>query len=150
MKTDFKSYLRKDVIFTLDGKKKHPCLKELIEKAAERIHMEYDALAEAVWKREKQMTTAVGQGLGIPHIRVHGLYDATVLIGVCSKPIKDYKSVDGEPVSLIVFIVGPDDDQENYLKLLGSISKRLKDKKVIDDINENIDKPLNILKILKG
>ena len=83
---------------------------------------------------EKWMTTGVGNGLALPHIRVAGFPAPLVIVGRCTNPITDYRTLDNEPVRLIVFLAADEKDQESYLKILGSISVKLKDKALMDEI----------------
>jgi PTS system nitrogen regulatory IIA component len=94
------------------------------------------------------MTTGVGGGLALPHIRVAGFPSPVIVIGLCKTPIQDYKSLDDVPVQMIVFIAADEEDQEGYLKLLGSVSGSLKDRSVIGKImaaKENADEVLKLL-----
>ena len=71
-----------------------------------------------------------------------------IVIGLCRTPVTDYKSLDNEPVQMIVFIAADERDQEGYLKLLGSVSASLKDRSVIAKIMENKDNPAEVLRLL--
>ena len=72
-----------------------------------------------------------------------------ILIGVCANPIADYETQDGEPVRVIVFIAADDADQEGYLSLLSSVSGKMRNRELIEEILENITKPAQILKLLQ-
>ena len=109
-------------------------LEEIISYATTRCTLDDTQLREAIWKREKMMTTGIGNGLALPHIRVAGFPAPLVIIGLCQKPITDYRTLDNEPVRLIVFLAADEKDQEAYLKILGSISVTLKDKETMAEI----------------
>lgn len=149
MKSDFTEYLSPEAVIKLDGKNKREVLEEIVTYAATKSFAEKSQLLEAVWKREKMMTTGVGQGLALPHVRVPGFGEPVVAIGICANPVKDYKSLDNEPIRLIVFLAAPDADQDTYLKLLGSISYKLKNKDTVKKIIELIDSPDEIYALLK-
>ncbi len=136
MKPEFAKFLAPESIIQLEGATKKAVLDEIIDFAATKCTMDHDQLREAVWKREKMMTTGVGQGLALPHIRVPGFPQPLVIIGICKTPISDYKSLDNEPIKLVVFIAADENDQEAYLKLLGSVSFKLKDASVVASILE--------------
>jgi mannitol/fructose-specific phosphotransferase system IIA component (Ntr-type) len=95
------------------------------------------------------MPTGVGQGLGLPHIRVERMDKPVILIGVCANEITDYETQDGQPVRLIVFIAADDADQEGYLSLLSSVSSKMRNAELINQIIENMTKPAQILKLLQ-
>ena len=134
MKAEFTKYLHPDAILLLQGENKKSVLEEIIIYATTRCTMNESQLREAIWKREKMMTTGVGSGLALPHIRVSNFPSPLVIVGVCKNPITDYKSLDNGPVQLIVFLAADEKDQESYLKILGSMSGKLKDKAIVEAI----------------
>ncbi len=134
MKSEFVKYLQPDSILLLEGETKKSVLEEIITYATTRCTLDDTQLREAIWKREKMMTTGIGNGLALPHIRVAGFPAPLVIIGLCQKPITDYRTLDNEPVRLIVFLAADEKDQEAYLKILGSISVTLKDKETMAEI----------------
>ncbi len=134
MKSEFVNYLQPDAILLLEGKTKKEILEEIITYATTRCTLDDIQLREAIWKREKMMTTGIGNGLALPHIRVAGFPAPLVIVGRCSNPITDYRTLDNEPVRLVVFLAADEKDQDAYLKILGSISVKLKDKALMDEI----------------
>jgi len=149
-KNRFTKYLDKDSVLVLKGGNKREVLDELIRVAAERSHLSYDTIKELTWKREKMMTTGVGGGLALPHIRLEVLPNPVVICGICEKSISDYGTQDGQPVRVIMYIMAPARNQEAYLELLGSVSSRLKDEELLKEIIDNITRPSQVLRILKS
>jgi PTS system nitrogen regulatory IIA component len=150
MKTDFLSYISLDSIHVLEGRNKREVLEEIITHASLLCqHIERDQLSEVVWKRENMMTTAIGAGLALPHVRIHGFGEPIILVGVCKNEVEDYKSINDEMVRMMVFIAASDEEQDNYLKLLSSISSKLKDPEVIEEIIACKGNAKKILRILK-
>jgi len=149
MDTAYTKYLSKDSILILEGQNKREVLNEILNAAEKISPISRDIMDKSIWQREKMMTTGIGHHLGLPHIRHPKLGDPILFIGICKNEISDYASVDNLPVRVIVFLAAPEGDQENYLKLLGSISSKFRDESVINEILENIEKPSKILTILK-
>jgi len=149
MKNSFTKYVDKDTILVLDGKTKFDVLDKLITCAADKSKVDRDIIMRATWKREKMMTTGVGFGLALPHIRLTGIPEPVVLVGLCKEPIVDYQSQDDQPIRVLVFIVAPEGNQEDYLQLLGSISRKLRNAEMIGEIVDNIARPSQVLRILK-
>ncbi len=149
MKNRFTKFLEKDSVMILEGTTKREVLEELISMATIKTSLDVEVLRELTWKREKMMTTGVGHSLALPHIRVDGIGTPVVLCGVCKNPIEDYGSQDNEPVQIIIYLVGSSSNQEAYLELLGSISRKLRTPGIIEDILENITRPSQILRVLK-
>ena len=140
MKSEFVHYLQPDAVLMLEGKTKKEVLEEIITYATTRCTLDDIQLREAIWKREKMMTTGIGNGLALPHIRVAGFPSPLVIVGLCQNPITDYRTLDNEPVRLIVFLAADEKDQEAYLKILGSISVKLKEKALMEEILAATDK----------
>lgn len=80
----------------------------------------------AVFAREQESTTAVGEGIAIPHaktdaVKAPGLAAMTVPDGV------DYDSPDGEPSNLIFLIAAPNTKENVHLEVLSRLSTLLMD-----------------------
>ena len=133
----------------MNGEDKKTVFDQLVAQVADLAHLDRDMVSRLVWKRENMMPTGVGQGLGLPHIRVERMDKPVILIGVCANEITDYETQDGQPVRLIVFIAADDADQEGYLSLLSSVSSKMCNAELINQIIENMTKPAQILKLLQ-
>ena len=145
MKYDFIQFVTKDSVMSLDGRTKLEVMDQLITRAADLTKLNRDVIFRLTWKREQMMTTGVGGMLALPHIRVNDITRPYVIIGVCETPIEDYQSQDDQPVRVIVFTVAPDENQEAYLQLLGSISRKLRNSKLIGELVECAGNPAAIL-----
>ena len=148
-KVSFGKILTKDSIVVLHAEDKKTAFDQLVAKVSDLAHLDRDVVSRLVWKRENMMPTGVGQGLGLPHIRVERMDAPVIVIGVCANAITDYQTQDGEPVRGIVFIAADDADQEGYLSLLSSVSSKMRNADLIAEILENITKPAQILKLLQ-
>ena len=80
--------------------------------------------ADAVWARELQRSTGIGEGLAVPHGRCPALRKVVAAVGWTPTPI-DFKAADGKPVQLIVLIVSPPEDTSAHVQALGAISRVL-------------------------
>ena len=149
MKYDFTQYVTKDSVMALDGRNKLEVMDQLITRAADLTKLSRDVIFRLTWKREQMMTTGVGGMLALPHIRVNDINHPYVIIGVCENPIEDYQGQDDQPVRVIVFTVAPDEHQEAYLQLLSSISRRLRNPALIEELIANVSAPAQILDIIK-
>ena len=149
MKLTFTKLISKESILILNGNTKREVIDSLISEAAKQSKVDRNVIMRMVWNREKMMTTGVGFALALPHIRISEIPKPIILAGVCKNPIKDYESHDEQPIRVVIFIIAPDQNQEMYLQLLGSISRKLRHAEIINEIIENISRPSTILRILK-
>jgi len=85
-----------------------------------------EALLRQVFSRETLMSTGIGLGIGVPHVRMDGVEDIVMAFGICQRPIQDYVSLDDEPIRLICLIAAHSDQHSKHIKLLASIARRLK------------------------
>ena len=149
MKNDFSKYVDKDSVMTLVGKTKLEVMDQLISRAADLTKLNRDLIFRLVWKREQMMTTGVGGMLALPHIRINDILHPFVIVGVCENPIEDYHGQDDQPVRVIVFTVAPDENQEAYLQLLSSISRRLRNPKLIEQMIGTVGNTVDLLAVVK-
>ena len=80
----------------------------------------YTALAE----REKSASTGLGGGVAIPHARFKGLTDFVVFVLVAPKGV-DFESLDKRKVQLFFVVLAPEENVNEHLKILASISRTL-------------------------
>ena len=149
MKNDFSQYVDKDSVMTLVGKTKLEVMDQLISRAADITKLSRDLIFRLVWKREQMMTTGVGGMLALPHIRINDILHPYVIVGVCENPIEDYQGQDDQPVRVIVFTVAPDENQEAYLQLLSSISRRLRNPKLIEQMIGTVGNTVDLLAVVQ-
>jgi fructose-specific phosphotransferase system IIA component len=106
---------------------KEGALRELAGTVAQAAEVsDADRLIEAIFEREKIMSTGIGLGIAIPHAKIPSVSEFVVALGKSAKGI-EFNSLDGKPVHFVVMIAGPDNQQERYLQLLARITLKLKD-----------------------
>ncbi len=79
------------------------------------------ALFEGLQAREALGSTAFGEGIAIPHCRLDAV-EHFVVGAVTAPEGVDFDSLDGAPVKLFVFIIAPEGDAKQHIKLLSAIS----------------------------
>lgn len=79
------------------------------------------AFERAVFGREEQGSTGVGDGIGIPHGKSAGVREL-VLSAMVIPGGTDFQAIDGRPVDLLFMIVAPDDGGDMHLHTLSRIS----------------------------
>jgi fructose-specific phosphotransferase system IIA component len=81
-----------------------------------------EKVREAIFEREKIMSTGVGNGFAIPHGKTDAVLDIVAAFAITEDPI-DYDSLDEQPVRLIFLLVGKDSMVGPHIKLLSRISR---------------------------
>jgi len=83
-------------------------------------------LEREVFKREELMSTGIGFGVGVPHVRLGSVRNPVMAVGICRTPLLDYESLDGGPVQIICMVAARKDQHAQYLRLLSAVSALLK------------------------
>ena len=120
-------YLKPDRVVMLSGTSKADGLEQLACALIDTgVDVEKEKLTRAVWAREQMMSTGIGNGLAVPHVRLPGLSEMAMALGVSREGIKDYESLDETPIHIIVLIAAPQGQHEAYIRLLGSVADVLR------------------------
>ena len=85
-------------------------------------------LSTEILKREELMSTAIGCGIAIPHVRLSSVTDLVVSVGISRVDIVNFHPLDDEPVRLVFMIAAAHNQHAYYLQALSWFSTRLKDK----------------------
>lgn len=80
---------------------------------------------KAVYEREAVMSTGIGSGVAIPHVRSTAVRRPAVAVGLCPDGI-DFDTLDNQPVSIIVLFAMPAGSQKDYLGLLAQVMLAMK------------------------
>jgi PTS system nitrogen regulatory IIA component len=119
--------LTPDRILWLEARSKSECLRTLVDCISRSVGLESpDDIYHAIWEREKLLSTGIGFGLAIPHAKLKQIKDFVVGLGIHKTGV-DFDSLDEKPVHILVMILGPESQQEDYLKVLARVTAFLKD-----------------------
>jgi PTS system nitrogen regulatory IIA component len=115
------------VVSALNGRTKAEVIDELA-RVVTRAHPEIDhgLLVQALEDRERLNSTALGDGVAIPHGKLPGVKRVVAAFGR-SRTGVDFQSLDGRPTHLFFLLVAPEDSAGAHLKALARISRLLKD-----------------------
>lgn len=104
-------------------------IEELARGVAKPARLDAGAIAQAVWAREEQASTAVGKGIAVPHARIEGLAEPVIALGLAPEGL-DFPAPDVEPVRIVMLILTPKSDTSAQLEILSDISKTLRSEEV--------------------
>jgi nitrogen PTS system EIIA component len=131
MQMQIMDFLSKKAIITdIKATKKEDVIKELVDALIEAGEVEKRArnkLIESLMGREALGSTAIGQGIAIPHAKSDSINKLVAAFGLSVKGV-DFDSLDGEPAYIFFLLVAPQDSAGPHLKALARISRLLKDK----------------------
>jgi PTS system fructose-specific IIC component len=91
------------------------------------------AYKEEILKREAHGSTAVGEGIAIPHGKTKAVKEAGLAAIVVPEGV-DYEAFDGAPVKLIFMIAAPEGGADLHLEALSKLSTLLMDPDFREDL----------------
>jgi PTS system nitrogen regulatory IIA component len=111
----------------LKGQSKPEILHELATcLAARHSEIPVDQLADVLAERERLGSTAIGDGIAIPHGKMSGVNRILGAFGRHRQGV-DFESLDGGPTHLFFVLVAPEDSTSLHLKALARVSRLFKD-----------------------
>jgi PTS system nitrogen regulatory IIA component len=94
--------------------------------AARHSEIDQTRLVQALDERERLNSTALGDGVAIPHGKLPGLRRVFAAFGRSADGV-DFQSLDGKPTYLFFLLVAPEESAGAHLKALARVSRLVKD-----------------------
>ena len=110
---------------------RHPVTsrKQLLESLCKRVahhgNLCERLVLDSVLEREKLGSTAIGDGIALPHATIAGATANSTLLATLEQPV-NFDSPDGKPVDIIMLILGSDHDGAGHPAALGVVSRQLR------------------------
>jgi nitrogen PTS system EIIA component len=120
------------VVPELTGKTKLDVLNELSEVVSQtQPAISKPRLVDVLQEREKLGSTAIGEGIAIPHGKLPSVDGVVAAFGRSREGV-DFNSLDGGPTRLFFLLVAPEDSSGAHLKALARVSRLLRNKEFRD------------------
>jgi PTS system nitrogen regulatory IIA component len=81
---------------------------------------------DSLFARERLGSTGLGEGIAIPHGRIKGIEEAVAAVVRLAEPIA-FDAPDGKPVSLLIFLLVPEQATQEHLELLSEAAEMVSD-----------------------
>jgi PTS system nitrogen regulatory IIA component len=120
----------------VNGKKQ--AIRELAARAAELTGQGERAILEILLQREKLGSTAVGNGVAIPHGKLPKLGRLFGLFARLERPI-NFEALDSQPVDLVFLLLAPEAAGADHLKALARVARLLRDPEIARKLRESSD-----------
>ena len=107
-----------------------------------------DAYKEAILKREAEFSTAVGDGIAIPHAKTNAVKKA----GLAAMTVKggvDWNAADGKKSDLVFMIAAPEGEANTHLEILAKLAQMLMHKDFADALRA-AKTPEDFLAVIDG
>lgn len=123
MTLKLQNLLMQDMIITeLEYQDRESAIKEMVNflKRKNRISKKKE-LYDKLFQREELGSTAIGEGVAIPHCKMKGVKDPIVLLAI-SKNGVNFHSTDGKPSHVFFLVVSSPDNPSLNLQILAAIA----------------------------
>lgn len=127
--------LLQDIVIDLDVSNKAELLDAIGQHMAQVHACNPDWVTKSLARREMVGSTAVGQGVAIPHARVLDIDQIKVAYFRLKMPI-DFEAPDGQPVSDIVVLLVPKKAAQEHLSILADTSRMFADSKFREHLRQ--------------
>lgn len=124
---------RSVVVPSLRVTSKKQLFQELGNRAAEAYGLNARAVIAGLVAREQLGSTAMGDGVAIPHARMPGLTSIVGVFARLEKPV-DFEAADGQGVDLVFMLLAPENSGADHLRALARVSRLLRAAEVRDKL----------------
>lgn len=104
-------------------------------------------VSENLFARERLGSTGLGHGVAVPHGRIKGLKAPIAAFVRLAEPIP-FESPDGQPVSILIFLLMPDHVTQQHLEILSEIAEMLSNENFRESLNTEPDAAVIYEKII--
>ncbi len=118
-----KFFTHRHIFGHVSGHNKRDVISNMAKLMAERnIIEDAEKIKKAIWQREKSLSTAIGEGIALPHARIEKLKTPILCFFRLETPI-DFDSPDNVPVQLIFLELTDVNDDGMQLNLISQVAK---------------------------
>jgi mannitol/fructose-specific phosphotransferase system IIA component (Ntr-type) len=118
------------ILCNMEAVDKEDAIQQLVDVllAAKRLPTKQKAtkILKEIVDRERQATTGIGRGVGIPHARSKYAPSLSLAIGRIPRGL-DYGAVDGERVRVILLLVSPEKSTDEHLAAMKTLVSIVRD-----------------------
>jgi len=126
------------IIPALKVNNKKQVLQELAARAAVLSGQSERAIFDILMQREKLGSTAIGNGIAIPHGKMPTLTRLFGLFARLDRPV-DFEALDNQAVDLVFLLLAPEGAGADHLKALARIARLLRDPNIAHKLRASHD-----------
>jgi mannitol/fructose-specific phosphotransferase system IIA component (Ntr-type) len=116
-----KDYLRGERIAIADFASRQEAIDHLLDiSRSETLFRDFERFRREVHSRESVVSTGIGQGVAIPHVKSSSVVQFFITVGVFPKGL-EWESLDRKPVQ-IAFLIGGPENHAQYLQILAKLA----------------------------
>jgi nitrogen PTS system EIIA component len=126
------------VIPALKVNNKKQALQELAARAAELIGRGEREIFDVLQQRERLGSTAIGNGIAIPHGKLPKLERLFGLFARLDRPV-EFEALDSQPIDLIFLLLAPEAAGADHLKALARVARLLRTPEITKMLRDSRD-----------
>ncbi|MGB4703721.1 MAG: PTS sugar transporter subunit IIA [Candidatus Saccharicenans sp.] len=116
----------KTILLDINARKKDEALAEMAGFLKKQKFIGNDKeITEKLLQRESLGSTALGDGVAIPHCKAKGIKEPILLVGISREGV-DFESPDGKPVKVFFLLITSPDEPSLNLQILALIAQLVK------------------------
>lgn len=131
------TYLRSELVLTeLSAHDVEEVVRRLAAHLHERGAVDSAAVVEeALLKRERQHSTAMGHGMALPHATIAGLQDPVLMVALARRPIP-FGPPESDPVQIFFVLLSPPGRENEHIKILARICRLVRHSGFVEDLQQ--------------
>ncbi|GMG84891.1 PTS IIA-like nitrogen regulatory protein PtsN [Paralimibaculum aggregatum] len=123
------------ILPSLKVSSKKQLFQEIANRAADAYKLKPRDVIAGLTAREQLGSTAMGDGVAIPHARIAGLDHIVGLFARLDRPV-DFDAMDGRGVDLVFVLLAPEESGADHLRALARVSRLLRSGEVCEKLRE--------------
>jgi len=132
-------YISRNRVVDLASTDMESALEELLTLTLDRFpDLDRGALLKGLMRRENTMTTYLGLGVALPHVRARMGRRYIIAVGRSHRGIRHDGAMEDEPVKLVIMLIA-EEKARDYLQVLASLARLLKEQDFVDGLAEAPD-----------
>ena len=120
------------ILYLVDSEDESTALRKIIQSVPLSLSLNKEELLNALLSREEMMSTAIGNGIAIPHVRLFdsmSLQEDIVAVAYLFEPV-DWVAPDDKPVHTLFFVLAA--DETRHLQILAEIAQLASDEDFVE------------------
>lgn len=128
------------VLFLNDDLPKNDILAKMVDSFSTASQIKNsNELLPLIIERDSLMSTAIGYGIAIPHIKLNSVKGLVMAIGISKNGLSCFDSIDKKPVHFVIMIVASLKQNFYYLQTVAHMSLKLKDEDIRTRLIQSTD-----------
>lgn len=127
-------FITRSRVVDLANSEMESALEELLNLTVDRFpDLDRDSLLKGLLRRENTMTTYLGLGVALPHVRAKMARRYLLAVGRSHHGIKYDGAKENEPVRLVIMLIAGEKTRD-YLQVLASLARLLREQDFVDSL----------------